>query len=132
MIFIPEYALVLAVFAGVMSVIPIFGTIISTIPAALIGLSVSPGTAIAVVLWITAVHTVEANLVSPRILSRHAKIHPALVIFALIAGEAMYGIVGALLAVPIYSVLQTVMSFVFDRVYPVLNRRRGASDSKNR
>ena len=129
LIFIPEYALVLAVFAGVMSLIPIFGTIISTIPAALIGLSVSPGTAVAVVLWITAVHVVEANLVSPRLLSRHAKIHPVLVIFALIAGEALYGIVGALLAVPIYSVLQTVMSFLFDRIQPVLNHPRGTRGS---
>jgi len=124
MIFIPEYALVLAVFAAIMSLIPIFGTIISTIPAAIIGLSISPGTALAVVLWVIGVHAVEANFVSPKILSRHAKMHPVLVIFALIAGESMYGLVGALLAVPVYSVLQTVMSFVFAQIQPVLNGRR--------
>jgi predicted PurR-regulated permease PerM len=119
-IFIPEYALVLAIFAGVMSLIPIFGTIISTLPAALIGLTVSWPTALAVVGWIGVVHAIEANILSPKIMSREAKIHPVVVIFSLIVGESLLGIMGALLAVPVVSVLQSVMGFVFEKVRPVV------------
>ena len=71
-----------------------------------------------VVLWIAGVHALEANFVSPRILSRHAKVHPVLVILALVAGEASFGIVGALLAVPVLSLVQTIMGFFFDRIRP--------------
>jgi predicted PurR-regulated permease PerM len=55
-------------------------------------------------LWIIGIHLVEANLLNPKIMGESAKIHPALVVFVLVAGEHFYGIVGALFAVPITSV----------------------------
>jgi predicted PurR-regulated permease PerM len=118
LIFIPEYALTFAVFAGVMSIIPIFGTIISTLPAVLIGMTVSWGTALAVFLWILGIHALEANLLNPKIIAKQAMLSPVLVVFALVAGEASFGIVGALLAVPVLSVLHSFMSFLFVRIRP--------------
>ena len=70
------------------------------------------------VLWVVGVHALEANFLSPKILSKHAKVHPVLVVLALVAGEAAFGIVGALLAVPVLSLVQTVMGFFFDRLRP--------------
>ncbi|HIO22736.1 MAG TPA: AI-2E family transporter, partial [Nitrospirales bacterium] len=123
LIFIPEYALTFAVFAGVMSIIPIFGTIISTLPAVLIGMTVSWGTAMAILFWILGVHALEANILNPKIIAKQARLSPVLVIFALIAGEATFGIVGALLAVPTLSVLHSLMSFLFVRIRPEIIER---------
>lgn len=123
LIFIPDYAIVMAILAAVMSLIPIFGTIISTIPAVLIGLTVSFGTALAVLAWILGIHFVEANILNPKIVGTHAHIHPAIVMFVIIAGERMFGIKGALLAVPVASLVQNLVQFAWSRAERVIMRR---------
>jgi predicted PurR-regulated permease PerM len=66
--------------------------------------------------WIILIHLLEANLLNPKIMGNAAKIHPVLVVFALIAGEHSYGLVGALFAVPVASIIQTI--FVYYRRRP--------------
>jgi predicted PurR-regulated permease PerM len=63
-----------------------------------------------VLLWIIGIHQVEANLLNPKIIGVAAKIHPVLVVFALIVGEHFYGLWGALLAVPTLSLTQSVFN----------------------
>ncbi len=53
----------------------------------------------------------EGNILNPKIIGTAAKIHPVLVIFALIVGEHSYGLVGALLAVPVASIIQVLFLF---------------------
>ena len=106
------FALILAIVAGTLSLIPIFGTIISTVPSVAIGLTQSFMTGVAVLAWILLIHFVEANFLNPKIIGTSAKIHPAVVVFALLVGEHSFGLVGALLAVPIASMIQTVFLFV--------------------
>jgi len=118
--FIPEYAFAMAVLAGVMSLIPIFGTIISSIPVVLIAFTDSPANALGVLSWILGIHFLEANVLNPKIIGTSASIHPILVIFALIAGEYLHGMAGLLLAVPAFSLLQSIVQFVWRRVKPVL------------
>lgn len=103
-----KYWPILSIVAGVMSIIPIFGSILSSIPAVLIGLTQDFWTALWVLLWIIGIHQVEANLLNPKIIGVAAKIHPVLVVFALIVGEHFFGLWGALLAVPALSVAQSV------------------------
>ncbi|MBI5516757.1 MAG: AI-2E family transporter [Deltaproteobacteria bacterium] len=99
---------ILALVAGVMSIVPIFGSIMSSVPAVAIGLTQSFGTALFVLLWIVGIHQVEANLLNPKIMGDAARTHPVLVVLSLLAGEHFFGILGALLAVPTLSILQTV------------------------
>jgi len=62
------------------------------------------------------IHFLEANFLNPKIMGSASKIHPVVVVFALIAGENAYGIAGALLAVPAASILQSCFRFfVLDR-----------------
>ena len=61
--------------------------------------------------WIIVIHLVEANFLNPKIMGDAAKIHPVLVVFALIAGEHSYGLVGALFAVPVASIIQTIFIY---------------------
>jgi predicted PurR-regulated permease PerM len=103
-----KYWPVLALIATVFSLIPIFGSIISTIPAVALGLTQSIGTATFVLVWIIAIHQLEANLLNPKIMGDAAKIHPVLVVFSLLVGEHFFGPWGALLAVPTMSMAQSV------------------------
>jgi predicted PurR-regulated permease PerM len=107
-----KYWPVLALLATVLSLIPIFGSIISAIPAVILGLTQSFGTAVFVLLWIIGIHQLEANFLNPKIMGDAAKIHPVLVIFSLLVGEHFFGVVGALLAVPVMSIAQSVFIHV--------------------
>ena len=102
------FAFTLSLVAMVCSLIPIFGTIISSIPIMIMGVTVSFPTGLLALGWILLIHFVEANFLNPKIMGTAARIHPALIVFALVTGEYMAGIAGALLAVPIFSILQTL------------------------
>ena len=107
-----RYALMLGVVAGTLSLIPIFGTIISTVPIVLIALGTSGWEQGALALvWILFIHFVEANILNPKIMGTASRIHPVVIIFALLAGGHTYGLVGALLAVPIASIIQSTFKF---------------------
>lgn len=125
-----KYWPLLAVTAGVLSIIPIFGSILSSVPAVLIGVSQDFWTGFWVLIWILAIHQIEANLLNPKIIGVAAKIHPVLVVFSLLVGEHFFGLWGALLAVPVLSVTQSVFNhfrFGLPDVEPdslILNPRR--------
>ncbi len=103
-----KYWPIMSLIAAVGSLIPIFGSILSTIPAVAIGLTQSPGTAVAVLAWIVGIHQLEANFLNPKIIGDSAKIHPVLVVFSLLVGEHFFQIKGALFAVPCLSIVQTI------------------------
>lgn len=103
-----KFAFLLATVAAVFSLVPIFGSILSTIPIVIVGLSSGLSTAVGALAWIVGIHALEANLLNPKIMGDAAKIHPVLVVLALVVGEHFAGIVGALLAVPLMSILVTI------------------------
>ena len=117
-IFDVKYQLILSLVAATMSLIPIFGSILSTIPivlAALVsgdaGIDIARG--VVMVAWIVGIHFIEANFLNPKIIGTAAKIHPVLVIFSLILGEKSYGLIGALFAVPVLSIISVVFMFFY-------------------
>ncbi len=105
-----KYWPVMALIAGIMSIIPIFGSILSSIPAVLIGLTQSFFTAFWVLIWILLIHQIEANLLNPKIIGVAARLHPVLVVFVLIVGEHFFGLWGALLAVPTLSLTHSLFN----------------------
>lgn len=106
-----KYWFFLTLVAAVLSVIPIFGSILSSVPAVLIALSDGVVSALLVLGWIVLIHQIEANLLNPKIMGDAARVHPVLVVFALLAGEHVGGFAGALLAVPILSITQTLFLY---------------------
>ncbi len=122
LIFQVKYSLILAVVAAVLSLIPIFGSILSTIPIVIAAMvSGEHGIEIArpllILGWIIGIHFLEANLLNPKIIGMAARIHPAMVIFALIVGKHSYGLVGALLAVPVASIIQVLFIFFRNKAW---------------
>ncbi|HKQ70000.1 MAG TPA: AI-2E family transporter [Polyangiaceae bacterium] len=101
-----KYWPILAILAGIMSLVPIFGSIASSIPIVAIALTQSFGIALGVLAWILIIHQLEANFLNPKIIGDQAHIHPVLVVFSLLCGEHFFGIAGALLAVPVLCIAQ--------------------------
>jgi len=107
-----SYSVLLSVVAGVLSMIPIFGVILSTVPMVILALTQhSVGGALLVILWISIIHAIEAYLLNPNILGHSASMNPIIVVFALLAGKQFGGLTGALLAVPIASVIVSLFGY---------------------
>jgi len=106
-----KYWFFLTLLAAALSIIPIFGSILSAIPAVLVALSDSVLSAVLILGWIVLVHQIEANLLNPKIMGDAARVHPVMVVFVLLAGEHLGGVAGALLAVPMLSVAQTLFLY---------------------
>lgn len=111
-----KFSLLLSLVAAVLTLIPVFGAVISTIPIVLVSLMTGFWTAFLAFCWIMLIHFVEANILNPQIIGTSAHIHPVIVIFALLAGESAFGLVGALLAVPAASILLEIFQFLRDRL----------------
>jgi predicted PurR-regulated permease PerM len=109
-----EYALPLAIIAGLLEVVPVIGPIVSAIPAILVALTVSPLLAALVVGFYLAVQQVESHVLVPQIMKRAVGLNPLLVIIAIAIGSRLLDISGALLAVPIAVVLQIVAKEVLN------------------
>lgn len=106
-----KYWFFLTLLAAVLSIIPIFGSIISSVPAVMIALSDGLVTALLVLGWIVLIHQIEANLLNPKIMGDAARVNPVMVVFVLLAGEHVGGFAGALLAVPMLSIAQTLFLY---------------------
>ena len=99
-----KFPVLLSSLTAVLSLIPIFGSFLAAIPITAVGLTDGFGTGFGIMLWLIGINLSEANYFNPKIIGHQAKIHPALVVFALLAGERLYGVIGALFAVPLLSV----------------------------
>lgn len=111
-----KYALTLGVIAGVFSIIPVFGSIISTLPIVLVCLTVSMWDAVKAVLMIIFIHLIEANILNPKVMGHHVELHPIIILFAIMVGEHLLGPVGLLIGVPIVAALRSLLLFVLQRI----------------
>lgn len=107
-----EYALPLAIIAGVLELVPLVGPIIAAIPSIIIGLTISPAMAVAVTLLYLVVQQLESNLIVPKVMERAVGLNPLLIIIALLAGGSLMGIMGAIIAVPVAVVVAAVLEEV--------------------
>lgn len=107
-----EYALLLALIMGVTNLIPYFGPIIGAVPAVAIAFTMSVQTVIFVVIAIFLIQLLEGNLLAPYIVGKSIAIHPVAIIFALLLGGKLSGIMGMILAVPLLTVLKVIFTHV--------------------
>ena len=93
-------ALPLALVAGLLEIVPIVGPIVSSIPAILVGLTISPLIGLAIAALFFIVQQLENHLIVPVVMSKAVGLQPPVVILALLIGAKLAGIGGAVLAVP--------------------------------
>jgi predicted PurR-regulated permease PerM len=109
------YAIVLAIVAGVMEAVPIFGPALGAIPAILVALSMAPSKVIWIVLATVIIQGLENYLLVPRIMRRSVGVNPIVTLLALAAFASLLGLPGALLAIPLAAVIQLLLDhFVLD------------------
>jgi putative heme transporter len=107
-----KYALAFGVFYGVMELVPYIGPILGAAPPVAVALFTNPITAVWVVLLFIGLQQLEGHVVAPQVFGHTLRINPLLVIFALLTGLEVNGIFGALVALPILSVVRETVVYL--------------------
>ncbi|HRH24529.1 MAG TPA: AI-2E family transporter [Candidatus Paceibacterota bacterium] len=101
------YALLLAIFAGIMELIPVFGSVAAAVPGIAVALTTGDLTLVALVSGLyLIVNQFQAHLIYPLVVKKIVGVPPILVIIALVAGGQLAGVLGVLLSVPIAACVQ--------------------------
>ena len=95
------YALVLALLAGLLEIVPYLGPIISATLASLVGFLISPVTGLIVLGVLTIIQQLESHVIVPQIMKKAVGLNPVVVILSLLIGAQLGGTLGAILSVPI-------------------------------
>ena len=95
-----DFALPLAVIAGIFEIIPTIGPILSAVPAIIVALNISPILAGVVAVSYFLIQLLENNILVPRIMQRAVGLNPIVIIIGIIVGSKLLGVAGALLAIP--------------------------------
>ncbi|OGH23704.1 MAG: hypothetical protein A2958_02995 [Candidatus Levybacteria bacterium RIFCSPLOWO2_01_FULL_38_13] len=103
-----KFALPLAFLAGLLEIIPTIGPIISSIPAIIVALTVSPALAIAVAAGYIVIQAIENNILVPKVMQAAVGLNPVVIIAAILIGGNLLGILGALLSIPFLTVLTII------------------------
>ena len=107
-------ALLLALLAGALEAVPMIGPLLGAIPAAIIALSISPTKLIWVVVATLITQQLENSLLVPSVMRKAVGINPFVALLAFFAFTSLFGIAGALMAVPIAAIIQLLLDhFVF-------------------
>lgn len=104
-----EYALPLALIAAVLEIVPMFGPIIATVPAAVVGFGTSLWLGIGILAYYAFVQQVENHLIVPNVMGKAVGFSPLLTLIILFVGADLFGIAGLLLAVPMALFLTIVV-----------------------
>lgn len=123
-------ATAISVLAAIFNLVPYLGPIVGTIPAVLLGLTVSPWAAVGALVVFVIANQLEAHVLGPMILSRAVDVHPVTVLLAITAGFGLAGILGALLAVPFVALGKELLeAYVLNR--PAFTPREDAATGEN-
>ena len=119
-----KFALILAVFSGFAEIVPIIGPIVAATIVALVafvGGTSNFGLAplqisIAVIIIYTVVRQIQDYFINPYVMGKITKLHPLIILFAVLAGEHTAGILGLILAVPVAGILRIIFEYSLDKV----------------
>lgn len=107
-------ALVLALIAGVLEAVPMVGPLLGAIPAALVALSIAPEKLVWVIVATVVIQQLENSLLVPRVMRKAVGVNPFVTLLALFAFSSLFGIAGALMAIPMAAIIQLLLNrFVF-------------------
>jgi predicted PurR-regulated permease PerM len=111
-----HYALVFGSFVALTEVLPYVGPWLGAIPPLIYAAVVHPLSALWVAILFLVIHQAEGHIVVPNVMGKALQLNPLLVIFGLLSGTAIYGLPGALMALPLLSVVRATWEFFAERV----------------
>jgi predicted PurR-regulated permease PerM len=106
------YFYVVALVAAIGETIPIVGPVIGGVTAVAVALTVSPQLALTVGIYFLVLHQLEANILVPKIMERRVGVSPVAVMVALLVGGALWGVIGAILAIPTAAIISVIIEDV--------------------
>jgi predicted PurR-regulated permease PerM len=108
-------ALVLALMAGILEAVPMIGPTLGAIPAGIIALSIAPSKLVWVIIATIIIQQLENSLLVPRVMRKAVGVNPFVSLLAIFALSSLFGIAGALMAIPIAAIIQLLLDrFVFN------------------
>jgi len=111
-----KYAALFGAWVAITELIPYLGPWLGAIPPFIYALVVHPVSAIWVGLLFLGIHQIEGHIVVPNVMGNALRLHPLLVIFGLLAGGEIYGLPGALVALPLLAAGRAIWEFFGERV----------------
>lgn len=107
------YALLLGLLAGLLEIVPYAGPMLAAVPTLIIAFSVSPITGLAALVVFIAIQQIENNVLVPKIMQKATGLNPVISIIALMVGVKFGGVIGALLAIPVATMISVVTEEFF-------------------
>lgn len=107
------YGVTIGMIAGLLTIIPYLGSLIGLTPALIIGFVTNPTLALHVFLVFVIEQLIESRVLQPLILGSSLKMHPVTILIILLAAGKMFGLVGLLIAVPVYAVVKVFITHFF-------------------
>ncbi|PJA46439.1 hypothetical protein CO172_03700 [Candidatus Uhrbacteria bacterium CG_4_9_14_3_um_filter_36_7] len=109
------YALVLALLSGIFEIVPYAGPLFATIPALIIGFSVSPFMGLLVLILYIVIQQIENNILVPKIMQHATGLNPVVSIVSLLIGVKLGGVVGAIFAIPVATMIGVILHDLFSQ-----------------
>ena len=117
-----EYSSLFALIIGIGNVIPFIGPFIGLIPVIMYAMTKSFRLTIMIIVCITILQTIEANIIKPWLTRASLKIHPITTLLVVLIGGALFGIGGAFIAIPVYIILKSVWIFCENKYFSGLKQ----------
>jgi len=115
LVFGVKYALLLAVIAGFLEVVPYIGPIAAAVPAVIFALVDSPTKAALVLLYYLLIQRIENMILVPKIMQKTTGLNPILAVLALAVGFVLGGVAGVLLSIPVATAINVIISEYAER-----------------
>jgi len=109
-----QFPLALAILSGVFEIVPIIGPVVSAIVAALVAVVDSPVRALLIVLVFAMIQQVEGNVLVPKIMAKVSGTSPIVILIAILIGTNLFGIVGAIAAIPVLMIGSIILRSVLE------------------
>lgn len=110
------YAFVLGLVQALTAILPYIGAWIAFVPAFMVALTINWQTAVGVGILYLAMNQIEGNVITPNLQGSAVKVHPILVFIGVIAGSQVFGVIGAIMAVPAIAILRVLFEFFWVRL----------------
>lgn len=110
-----RYAVPLAIFAGLLEAVPSIGPTVATALAALVGFTISPLTGVLAIIVGTLIQQLENNIIVPRIMKKTVGFNPLVTILLIASGAKLGGVIGAILALPIFLTFETIFKVLVEK-----------------
>ena len=118
-----KFYLIIGILAGILNLIPYVGPIFGAVPAVIIASFTSFKLIVSVIILFTIIQQLEGGIISPKIMGAKVGLHPLIIIFSLLAGGELLGILGMMIAIPTTVIIKEVLHYILVELLVSVDKR---------